>query len=249
MNMTVRNALYLGGFGWLALSAAVWLVFVAVLHRAGSAPFWLEQRVLPIFHAFGNSPGNALSILAAVVVLALVARRVLVFGMRRSLTAPDSFTGFAYGLALLALVMLSGHLIARQLLDLGVHGGIIFSKLALGANPAWYGPWLVVALLMSELPTLGFVPLSPPAERRKPVCVALAVVFPLSYPVIVVIGLAAGMGSHSHPHAYLLIWGSFAICMGLGAIATVAAVLRRERLVPLQVAAAFVNFGGLYSMT
>jgi hypothetical protein len=247
MNMTARNALYLGGFGWLALSALVWLVYVAVLHRAGSAPAWLEQQLLPIFHAFGNSPGNGVSILAAPVVVVLVARRVLLFRAQRSLTAPDSFTGFAYGLAWLALVMLSGHLIASQLLSLGVHGGVIFSKLALASNPAWYGPWLVVSLLMTEIPTLGFVPLAPSAERRKPICVTLALLFPLSYPVILVVAVGGGI-SREGWLPFLAIVLPFIVCMALGAIATVAAVLRRERLVPLQVAAAFVNFGALYSL-
>jgi hypothetical protein len=237
----LKTLLYLVAFGWLGLSAIVWLVHVPLLHTVGFTLPLLP--LLRIFYAFSfEASGGVLSLAVAALVLGFVVRRSLAFRAQRSLAPPESFSGFAYGLVWLGLVLMSVNLIARALApSLGMRFPTLY-MLGFQFGPAWYTPWLVLAFFMSELPTLRAAHASPPAPRRWPVCGPLALALPFLglVPIFLVDRLAVSG------------WGGFLVgllsvyaCLGLGAIFTVASVLRRERLVPVQVLAAFVNFSGL----
>jgi len=240
--MTVRNALYLVGFGWLGVSAIVWLVYLPLLYTTGFNVGPLLS-LLRIFHAFSLEwPSGPWSLAAAALVLALVVRRILAFRARRSLAPPDSFSGFAYGLVWLGLILLSAHLLARMLAPLLAAQFPSLYVVGFRFGPAWYTPWFILGLLMSELPTLRATAAPAPAQRRAPTFGALAMVFPLLglLPVFL-LDRIPGSGWAG----LLLGFASILAGLTLGAIATAAAVLRKERLVPLQVLTAFVNFSGL----
>lgn len=237
----LRTLLYLVAFGWLGLSAIVWLVHVPLLHTVGFTLPLLP--LLRIFHAFSfEASGGVLSLAVAALVLGFVVRRSLVFRVQRSLAPPESFSGFVYGLVWLGLVLMSVNLIASALApSLGVRFPTLY-MLGFRFGSAWYTPWLVLALFMSELPTLRAAQAPTPEPRRWPVCGPLALALPiLGLVPIFFVDRLAGSGWGGLIAGLLSVYAA----LGLGAIFTVAAVLRRERLVPVQVLAAFVNFSGL----
>lgn len=267
----LRNMLYvvlLAGFGGAALVHLALSALATAMAAAGVAtPAWLGFGIpVPILQDFDDPPRRMIELLApsprydagdagggllarydswhapvlvllAVAVLAV--RRVRGWMRSRALAAPASFSGFIFGLGLVGMaVMLMGE----------IGGWRLFHPIEPIAAGAILGFVAFVAAELLSLRTAPAVPGAPAAEagqfsraRRPPVWTVLAVALPFA-----IAGggwaLASSLGPGSlAPLAIALV--AIAAGLAVGAVATVIALVRRERWIPLQVVAFLLNFG------
>lgn len=271
-----RRAIYVAMLTLVGGAAFLHLVFTPIAMAApllGLQPLWnvcpvpvvcdfddpthrIIERLLPMHHF---SPGaetrvnfglyylrGAGPLLTAALVAFLAVRRLLAFRRIRAPDPPASFAGFAFGLALFGFAVYaygkSGH-----------SGGIV-----IGLKDSWENGIMIVfvAFLVSELASFvgerGQRVAADSAPRRRPVWSVLAIVFPLlGVLAAAALWILSGGGRDGFAAMAILSGGAVMVLagLGLGAAATLIAVIRRERWAPLQVVGFVLGFGiGLPSL-
>ena len=267
-----RRTAYLAilvGFGLAALLHVLVDIVSHALAAVGIMPPWAFQVAsIPFVRDFDDPAGRILRLLtpephfrslgysepwartfytqwhgatfAATLILVLCVRRWRACRGDFTRLPPPSFHGFAFGIACVGLAsMILGWLDAWRLtfpVD-PMNAGAMIAFVAFLTTELWPGSTLgaVAAGSPAAMPALE----GAPRPRRRPIWTTLGLVLPAA------IGLTAWFLADKTPGlaAVAVLLVGVVAGLGLGAIATVVAIVRRERWIPLQVLDALVNFG------
>lgn len=179
---------------------------------------------------------------AAVLIVVLFVRRLWSFWSARRVAVPASFSGFIYGLAILGAVL-------NLLTWFGLRSYLLLGSSSEHLTQLGIG-FLFLAFLLTELGSLRGDSQASAAEhtiapRRRPMWGIAALALPLIALALAFLAFnTLGKGDGFAVMGALAVGGTLVTGgLGLGAIAVLIAIWRKERWVPLQVFTFAVNLG------